>query len=140
MYKIKILTIGKTKETWLDTALKEYEKRLKSSVRIESVFAKDNQNLIDFAEKEKNVIALDADGVQMNSKAFSTFLLDKLEQGASRLTFVIGGAVGLPATFKSRFPLVSLSPMTFTHQIVRLILVEQIYRALEIAKNSPYHK
>jgi 23S rRNA (pseudouridine1915-N3)-methyltransferase len=140
MYKIKILTIGKTKENWLEEALSEYYKRLKPTAQIEFVYVKDNDQLLSMVEKNDSIVALDACGDQMDSLSFSTFLLQKLEQGGSRLTFVIGGAEGLPAAIKKSYPLVSLSPLTFTHQIARLILVEQIYRAFEIEKGSRYHK
>lgn len=140
MYKIKIIAIGKTKEVWLETALSEYYKRLKPSAEIEFILAKDDLHLLSLAEKESLVIALDAAGTLMTSEAFSAYLMAKLELGGTRLAFIIGGAEGLPQTMKEKYPLVSLSPLTFTHQIVRLVLVEQIYRALEIARNSPYHK
>lgn len=140
MYKIKILTIGKTKETWLETALAEYYKRLKTTAQIEFILAKEDHHLLSLVEKEPLVIGLDAGGILMKSEAFSTYLMEKLEQGGARLTFVIGGAEGLPQVLKTKCPLVSLSSLTFTHQIVRLVLVEQIYRAFEINKNSPYHK
>jgi len=140
MYKIKILTIGKTKENWLEEALEEYYKRLKSTAQIELVFAKDNTQLLSMVEKNDSIVALDASGEPMDSVSFSRFLLEKLEKGGSRLTFVVGGAEGLSAAIKKSHPLISLSPLTFTHQIVRLILVEQIYRAFEIEKGSKYHK
>lgn len=140
MYKIKVLTIGKIKEEWLDQALNEYYKRLKTQADVEFCLAKNDEQLLSWIDKESRVICLDAEGKMLNSEAFSHFLLSQLEAGGSRLTFVIGGADGLPRTLKEKYPLVSFSKLTFTHQLVRLILVEQIYRALEIAKGSKYHK
>ena len=70
---------------------------------------------------------------------FSSFLLKEIEKGGSRLTFLIGGPDGLTPKLKT-FPLVSLSKMTLTHQIARLVLIEQIYRAFEIDRGSPYHR
>lgn len=134
MYKFKILTIGKTKETWLEEALEEYSKRLKSQAEISWMFAKDDEQLVQLASKEARKICLDASGKLMNSEEFSHYVL-----GYPRLCFIIGGADGLPEPLKKETSL-SLSRLTFTHQIVRLILIEQIYRALEIAKGSPYHK
>lgn len=140
MYKLRILSIGKTKEQWLEEALDEYIKRLSKTLSIEFLWAKNNEQLIQLATKESNLICLDAGGKLMDSENFSTFILKQFEQGGSRLAIVIGGAEGLPAELKKQTGLISLSPMTFTHQIVRLILVEQIYRALEIDKGSRYHK
>lgn len=137
MIKIRILSIGKNKESWLDTALKEYTDRLKRAVKIDWVFVETDFEL----EKkiEGHTLALDPQGKLLTSEAFSSFLLKEVEKGGSRLTFIIGGAEGLPPHLK-KFPLISLSPLTFTHQMARLILIEQIYRAFEIERGSPYHK
>lgn len=142
MIKIKILSIGKTKETWLDQAINEYIKRLSPVAAFEFIWAKDDKQLLEFAGKESagSVVCLDAAGSVMTSEQFSSFLISKLEQAGSRLTLIIGGSDGLPLQLKRSAPLISLSPMTFTHQITRLVLMEQIYRAFEIAKGSPYHK
>ncbi len=140
MYKIKIITIGKSKELWLEDALQEYFKRLKSQVEIDLVLAKNDLQLIAWSEKEPQVNCLDPHGKLMDSQNFSQLLLSELEKGGSRMTFIIGGAEGIPLLLKKQYPLVSLSLLTFTHQLTRLILVEQIYRALEIAKGSKYHK
>ncbi len=83
---------------------------------------------------------MDAAAKPMDSETFSTFIIKKFEEEGSRLAIVIGGAEGLPLPLKQHHILISLSPMTFTHQLVRLILVEQIYRAFEIDKGSRYHK
>lgn len=139
MHKIKLLSVGKTKEEWLDQAIDEYVKRLKPVAAFEFIWAKNDEQLLAFVEKESNVVALDAAGQQMTSEEFAVFLNKKLESGGSRLTLVIGGAEGLPPELK-KLPLISLSPMTMTHQIVRLVLLEQIYRGFEIARGSKYHK
>ena len=140
MLKLKILSIGKTKESWLEEALGEYAKRLKSHMMIEWVWAKDNSQLIEYANKESTVICLDPIGKLLTSEQFAVFFDQLWEKGGSRLTVVIGGADGLPNEFKQKYPLISLSPLTFTHQITRLILIEQIYRSIEIKKGSNYHK
>lgn len=143
MYKLRILTVGKTKETWLDEAIGEYTKRLKPVATIEWVLAKDDAQLALFVRKETAYVCLDLHGKQMTSESFSTFLIESLLQQGSRLSFVIGGADGLPAHLKQEgacLGSISLSAMTFTHQIARLILCEQLYRAFEIAKRSKYHK
>lgn len=140
MLKLTVLSIGKTKELWLEEALQEYSKRLKAQVTIEWKWAKDDQQLIDLTEKENKVLCLDPAGKLFTSEDFAYFLEDSWEKGGSRLSIVIGGATGLPEPLKKKFPLISLSPLTFTHQITRLVLIEQIYRAIEIMKGSKYHK
>lgn len=140
MLKLKILSIGKTKEAWLEEALSEYLKRLKPYMSVEWIWAKDNNHLLELSRKEPLVIGLDPTGHLFSSEEFATFLEEAWEKGGSRLTMVIGGAEGLLPPFKKEFTLVSLSPMTFTHQMTRLLLIEQIYRATEIKKGSQYHK
>ena len=141
MYQIKIFTIGKTKESWLNEALAEYAQRLKKSLTIEWILAKDDPALERLLEKEKEFICLDPRGQLFDSPAFSKQLLKLLEAGKSRLSIVIGGPDGIPPGVRQRAQkLVSLSPLTFTHQLTRLILLEQLYRALEIARGSPYHR
>lgn len=140
MHKIKIFSIGKTKERWLEEALSEYIKRLTPYASLEFFWEKNNENLIKSASKENNVICLDVEGSLFSSEQFSDFLLKCLEAGGSRLCIIIGGANGLPDILKKSYPLISLSKMTLTHQCTRLILLEQIYRAFEIAKGSKYHK
>ncbi len=140
MLKIKVLSVGKTKEAWLQEAWDEYSKRLKAVLQIETVWAKDDKQLETLASKEERLLILDPAGKLYSSEAFSSLLCDELERGGSKATFLIGGAAGIPTALKSRAGLISLSPLTFTHQMTRLILIEQIYRALEIAKGSNYHK
>jgi 23S rRNA (pseudouridine1915-N3)-methyltransferase len=141
MLKIKVYSIGKTKEEWLQEAVGEYEKRLKATLSFEWILAKSDEQLKQFLEKEENFICLDPKGKQYSSEEFSAFLTKTFRDCNSRLAFVIGGAEGIPPALKSKAKsLISLSKMTFTHQITRLILVEQIYRALEIERGSAYHK
>ena len=140
MQKIRILSVGKVKELWLESALEEYVKRLKGILTIEFEWTKNNSQLLQLAEKEPSLICLDEKGTLMTSEQFAAFFQKNLEQGGARLTFVIGGPEGLPPSLKEHHLQISLSPMTFTHQIARLILIEQIYRATEINKGSNYHK
>ena len=141
MIKIKIYSVGKVKVNWLQAALDLYETRLKPSISFEWILTKTDEQLKPFLEKETNFICLDPNGRQFSSEEFSTFLIKIIEEADSRLSFVIGGAEGIPALIKAKAKTVlSLSRLTFTHQITRLILLEQIYRALEIKKGSPYHK
>lgn len=136
MFKVKVLTIGRCKEEWLSAALAEYEKRLKGKLSIEWQLAKDDAQLIEWSIHEP-YIALDPKGELLTSEAWSK----KMMQLGLRLTFIIGGAEGLPSQILKQAAFRwSLSPLTFTHQITRLILIEQIYRALEIERGSQYHK
>lgn len=134
--KLTLLTIGKTKERWLDEALEEYFKRLPCP--FEFKICKDRSKLVELALKERRLILLDPAGDEMTSEKFSSFLMKEIELGGSQVTFVIGDADGLPPELQGKK--VSLSRLTFTHQMARLILLEQVFRAFEINRGSPYHK
>jgi 23S rRNA (pseudouridine1915-N3)-methyltransferase len=134
MHQIKILTIGKTKEAWLTEALAEYEKRLTPLAKISLELARDDEALALKTKLEPNVSCLDPAGQQFTSEAFAGLI-----GRSARHTFVIGGPDGLPPSLR-HYPLISLSPLTFTHQITRLLLYEQIYRACEINRGSRYHR
>ncbi len=137
MRKIKIFTVGKTKESWLQEALDEYTKRLKPHLSLEWHLAKNSDQLSTLLEKETHYICLDIKGAAFSSEEFSEWF----QKTGSRLSFVIGGAEGLSEAIKAKAALkISISPLTFTHQLARLILIEQLYRALEIEKGSSYHK
>lgn len=139
MLHICILSVGKTKEAWLEDAIQEYVKRLKPLAAFEFIWAKNDDQLLSLAQKEPLLICLDPTGKLMDSLDFAHFVQKKFIEGNSRVAFVIGGAEGLPNQLR-KHPLLSLSPMTLTHQLTRLILIEQIYRAFEIGKGSKYHK
>jgi len=141
MYKIEIITIGKNKKNWLDCALEEYQKRLSHNFSFNWVFAKDNHQLTRFCLQKKPYIALDPNGIVLDSPKFAKKWFSLLESYGSRLTLVIGGAEGLDSLIKQNADaLISFSALTFTHQICRLILLEQIYRSDQIIKNTAYHK
>lgn len=109
-------------------------------MQLEFIFCRDDLHLLQLCEKEPYIIALDPKGVCLTSEAFTTFFYNHIKEAGSRLTFIIGGPNGLPNELKHVRAYLSLSPMTFTHQMSRLILVEQLYRAVEIEKGSSYHK
>ncbi len=141
MYKIKIATVGKTKESWLQEGLEEYAKRLKPFATIEWILTKTSEKLKQFLKEETSYVCLDPKGKLYSSEQFSHFLIDQLQAHGSRITFVIGNAEGLPPEIRQdAATLISFSPITFTHQMTRLILIEQIYRAIEIDRGSAYHK
>jgi len=160
--KINIRIVGrKSSEPWLEEGVDMYEKRLRpSNVEVDTTWHKDNVALMKGIDMDRSknhkVICLDPTGTQPTSEKFTENVYQWLDQGGSRLSFVIGGAEGLPAELKypsyssgkkgsnkknSDAPiLISLSVLTFTHQFARLLLIEQIYRATEIKKGSGYHK
>lgn len=140
MFKVKVLTLGISKETWLREAIGEYEKRFTGKLQIEWKLAKQRTQLIEWGLKESFLLCLDPGGTLLNSETFSQKLM-RLFMEKGSLTFLIGDADGIPSElFQIPHQKWSLSPLTFTHQMTRLILVEQIYRALEIDAGSAYHK
>ncbi len=139
MLKVKLIAVGKCKEEWLRQAIAEYEKRLSSSIAIEWIHPKNDNDLIERLACEKQYIALDPAGELMDSVEFSKKFIRLIENNRSQAIFAIGGPDGFPPHLKPPLRW-SLSRLTFTHQLTRLILIEQLYRALEIVKNSPYHK
>lgn len=141
MYKVTIYTVGKLKEAWLDSALEEYTKRLKNTMQIQWVLCKNTEQLDSLVSKEKRYLCLDPAGKLFTSEKFAKEIFKQLEVGGSKLVLVIGAAEGLSSSIKaSASSVLSLSPLTFTHQLCRLVLLEQLYRASEIHKGTPYHK
>ena len=139
MLKVKVLTVGRSKESWLAEAIAEYEKRLQGKLQFEWLIAKDDPQLLQWCKQEPFLIALDLKGDLVSSEQLSRKLTSLFAVKGSRLAFCIGGPEGLPGELQAQWRW-CLSPLTFTHQIVRLILIEQLYRALEIDKGSQYHK
>ena len=110
-------------------------------MKINTIFLKTDVDLIKAVKSAKGkILALDENGRQYSSREFADVVYNGLEEGGATLTFVVGGAFGLPEEIKKSFPLISLSKMTWTHQMARLLLVEQIYRSSELKKGSNYHK
>ncbi|KAF6004138.1 hypothetical protein CCYA_CCYA04G1322 [Cyanidiococcus yangmingshanensis] len=142
---ISILAEGKSKFPWLEEGFREYEKRLSPYAQLHQLWVRDTPSLVRRTRQQRTaerVLALDASrGKSCTSEEFARLVFDELERGGSRITFVIGGATGLPEQVLSEaHHVLSLSSLTFTHQMVRLILIEQVYRAIEIRRHSPYHK
>ena len=140
MIHIKILSPGKIKEQWLQEAIQEYLKRLTPLAHFELIWPKDEKHFTKFVQEEKDLICLDPRGKMYSSEAFTDYFFKEVEKGGSSIAFAIGGAEGFPEGLTAGRPLLSLSPMTFTHQHVRLLLIEQIFRAFEIRKGTGYHK
>jgi 23S rRNA (pseudouridine1915-N3)-methyltransferase len=151
---LRVIFVGKVKEDWLKEQINEYVKRIGRFVRIdvdeikdEKILGKDHKS-IKKAEgerilnilKDDYVIALDAGGKELESEDFAKALKTANDEN-KKLTFVVGGALGLSDEVLKRCDMrLSLSRMTFTNQMVRLLLVEQIYRAFTIMAGMKYHK
>ena len=141
MLKVKIYTVGKKSDPWMEKGISIYTERLKGSLLIEWAYAKDDPALARYLSKEPQFICLDPKGKPLSSPQFSAFILEEFEKNGSKIIFVIGGASGLSRqTVLNASHLISLSSMTFTHQLAKLVLIEQLYRGIQIIKGSPYHK
>jgi len=134
--RLTINAIGKIKKPWIKEGIDQYRKRMPDLIIREFKHFKINH----FKEiRDKNIIiSLGEEGKSFNSKEFSSLLLNFNNQ---KITFFIGDSDGLSSQFKYNSDLLlSLSPLTFPHELARLVLIEQIYRAVSISKNSPYHR
>ena len=154
--EIKLIAIGKTDRTELDQLINSYQKRLIHYVRFSFEIIpdiKNSKNLSEKLQKEEEgklilsklsnsdrLILLDENGKEMNSVGFSEFLQKLMNSGLKRLVLVIGGPYGFSdAVYKKASGKLALSKMTFSHQMVRLFIIEQLYRSFTILKNEPYH-
>jgi 23S rRNA (pseudouridine1915-N3)-methyltransferase len=148
---IRILAIGKKHESWVQDGISRYEMRLKRPFNTEWVLLphssreglqareEESERLLARIRDEEFVVLLDERGKLFDSPALSALLLEPLE-GSKTVTIIIGGAYGVDASVVRRANTIwSLSPLVFPHQLVRLILAEQLYRAQEIAQGNPYH-
>ena len=154
--KIKLLVIGKTNKNYLIEGEKDYEKRLSHYCAFSELLISDIKNRAKFSNNEliikegklilsklnngDMVILLDEKGKHHSSIEFSNFISDKIMDRAKNLVFIIGGAFGFSDEVYAKADLkISLSKMTFSHQMVRLIFKEQLYRAYTIIKGEKYH-
>lgn len=152
--QIDLIVVGKLKEKSMQQMCNEYIKRLGSYCKLNVIELKDESNNLDQSMvmsreaeainkvlDEKSYIIMDIDGKQMTSEQFSTKIDEITTYDNSKLTFVIGGSLGIDPTIKAKANLrMSFSKMTFPHQLFRVMLLEQIYRQFRIARNEPYHK
>ena len=150
---IKIICVGKIKEKYLVEAIEEYKKRIEKFTKVEIIEVKDssfddiNKNietereLIDkYIDLKDYIITLEIEGKQYTSENFAKNL-DEIFITNSNITFVIGGSYGLSKSIKDKSNMhLSFSKMTFPHQLFRVLLLEQIYRAYKINNNESYHK
>ena len=154
--KVKFICIGKTGKDFLVEGEKEYLNRLKHYISIEKIEIPDLKNAKKLSKDQikelegkeilgkilpgETLILLDKRGKTFSSVGFSEFVQQKFNQGGKGLCFVIGGAYGFSSeVYDKSTGKISLSSMTFSHQMVRMIFLEQLYRALTILKGEPYH-
>ncbi len=154
--KIKLVVTGKTDEGYLIEGMRSYEARIKRYVSIEIIEiaglrnasnlsreewkAKEGAKILSLLTPKDMVILLDERGKMMSSAEFSSFLNQKFGSGSKNLVFVTGGPYGFDEGVRKRADSsLSLSRMTFSHQMVRLFFLEQLYRALTILRNEAYH-
>ena len=158
--KIRLLVVGHLKETYWKEAQNEYLKRLTPYAKVdieevddlpsskddspaetEEVKNKENAKLLSKIKPSDYVVLLDLGKEQPDSVELSSRLEKWMRDGGSSITFVIGGSLGLSAEMRKRGnATLTLSKLTFTHQMTRVILLEQIYRSFKILRNEPYHK
>lgn len=154
--KITLVAIGKTDADYFVKAINEYKNRLSHYIPFEIEIIpdiKNVKNLSEIQQKEKEgelilkilqagdyLVLLDEKGKEFTSMQFSAYLEKKMHTVPKRFVFVIGGPYGFSENvYKAASEKISLSKMTFSHQMIRLIFVEQVYRAMTILKNEPYH-
>ncbi|MCX4321597.1 MAG: 23S rRNA (pseudouridine(1915)-N(3))-methyltransferase RlmH [Lachnospiraceae bacterium] len=158
--KITVITVGKLKEKFFREAVSEYEKRLgrycklemretadektpegASGTETEQILEKEGERILKLLPDSAYVVTLEIDGRKFTSEGFAGEIERLGVNGISHIVFVIGGSLGLHNSIKRRADLaVSFSDMTFPHQLMRVVLLEQIYRAFRIINGAPYHK
>ena len=157
--KFTFLTIGKIKEKWMRQGIDEYLKRLSPIAKVEilspdeekmpenpspalkeKVMEKEGEKLLKYLKDEDFLILLDLKGKPVTSEELADILRKKMVSGTSHFFFMIGAPYGNGENIRKRANLkISISAMTFTHQMARLILAEQVYRAMKIIRHEPYH-
>jgi 23S rRNA (pseudouridine1915-N3)-methyltransferase len=154
--KIKLIVIGKTDEDYINEGIKKFIARLKhyvnfeiivipdikqgSKLNIEKLREEEGKLILQKLENSDHVVLLDEKGKNYSSEEFAGFLQKKMNSGLSNLIFIIGGPFGFsPEVYKRSNEQLSLSKMTFSHQMVRLFFTEQLYRAFTIIKGEKYH-
>ena len=153
---LKLMAVGKTDDKQLEALTDRYVNRLKHYIKFEIDFLADIKNVKNLSEaqqKEKEgqlllakvantdfLVLLDERGKSFSSEAFAEYLQQRMNSGVKNLIFVIGGPYGFSeAVYERANAKVSLSAMTFSHQMIRLFVVEQLYRGFTILRNEPYH-
>ena len=154
--KIQIWTIGKNHEPYVRDGIADFTKRANRYFQVEwhcipvpkntamlsdaDLKKAESRIILDWLQKEDYLVALDENGKQLSSSKLATFIQDRANNSVKRLVFLIGGAFGLDQSVLQRAQFTwSLSQLTFPHQLVRLLLSEQLYRAFSILRNEKYH-
>lgn len=152
--KVTLIWIGKIKETYILAGIDEYVKRLSRYVKLDiieipyikkklsedEIKMREGELILKHVSSGSYLALLDENGKQFSSVKFSNYLEQLAVSGSSQITFVIGGAYGFSdEVYAKAHSKISLSPMTFNHQMVRMIFLEQLYRAQTILNNEPYH-
>jgi len=157
---IRIVCVGKLKERFYEEAMAEFIKRLGRFSRVEiaqvaderapealspalraQVLEKEGVRILEKIQPADYAVALCIDGRRLSSEAFAAQLGAWMGAGKSSIAFMIGGSLGLsPAVIRRADAKISFSDMTFSHQLIRVMLIEQVYRAFKILNNEPYHK
>ncbi|HEX9653178.1 MAG TPA: 23S rRNA (pseudouridine(1915)-N(3))-methyltransferase RlmH [bacterium] len=155
--QIRILTVGKTKTQHWQVAESEYIRRIKKYSDVQQVVVKDatreamsnpelakeieGKNLLAKISDDEYLVALDSRGQQMTSEAFAEFFEKRALRGTNKFSFVLGGPLGLSQVILQRADvLLSLSKMTLPHELAKVVLLEQVYRAFSILRHEKYHK
>ncbi len=157
---VTVVCVGKLKEAYWRDGISEYSKRLQKYMKLDiieladekapermseaqelEVKRKEGQRILKSIKENSFVVVLAIEGKELSSEGLAEWITQKEISGISHITFVIGGSLGVSAEVMKRGDFyLSFSPMTFPHQMMRLILLEQIYRSMKIQKKEPYHK
>lgn len=156
MISVNLICVGKVKEKYIKSGIAEFEKRLSTFIKFKVIelkedgndserqisINKESQNIIDELNKKKGYnILLDIQGKEFSSESMAKKIEDLSIQGKSTFNFIIGGSYGVSQELKEMVDLrLTFSKMTFPHQLMRLIFIEQLYRWFSILKNTKYHK
>jgi 23S rRNA (pseudouridine1915-N3)-methyltransferase len=154
--KLVLLMTGKTSQSWIKEGVDEYQKRMAKYVRFEIIALPDSKNpgnrsagwvtakeaekILPVIKKDDHVVLLDEHGKSYSTTELAAWLAKSMLLPKKRMVFVIGGPWGFHESVRSRADhVISLSPLTFSHQVVRLLFAEQLYRALTLIAGDPYH-
>ena len=148
MLHVTLIACGKLKEKYLKEAVREYGKRLSGYVQLSVRELADGPDkeaeasrILQILPEDACIASLEIQGRELTSEEFSSFMQAKMTEGTSHICFVIGGSEGLSERVTERAQIhISFSRMTFPHQLMRVIFLEQLYRAFKIMRGEPYHK
>ena len=154
--KIQLIVVGKTNQPFIQQGLDEFRSRLlhyipfeleviqdvknAKNLSSEQLKAKEGEMIIQSFQAGDSIVLLDERGKELTSVKFAEYIEKKTHTGVKRLVFVVGGAYGFSSdVYEAAHEKIALSKMTFSHQLIRLIFIEQLYRAMTILHNEPYH-